>query len=74
MRCRPGAKALFGDAFLLIPEFGLPAAQARAWASPPAEGTRRRAAEYLTSTAGIARPVQEWPAGAGPGPPGACAE
>ena len=58
------ARALFGDAFVLIPEFGVGADQGDAWAASLAEAVPGGALlQYLTGTAGIPRPVQEWLAG-----------
>ena len=56
-----GAKALLGDAFQVIPEFGVSSAQGDAWASSLADATSGGALlSYLTGTVGIARPVEEW--------------
>jgi hypothetical protein len=58
------ARALFGDAFVLIPEFGLPSAQGTEWANALAESTSGALLEYLVDTAGVERPLDEWLCGA----------
>lgn len=59
-----GAKALLGDAFVLVPEFSLSAASGGQWTNAVAAGAGGALLQYLTTTAKIERPVQEWLAGA----------
>jgi hypothetical protein len=56
------AQALLGDEFRIVPEFGLAAAQADEWAN--AVSASPTLLSYLTATAGIDFPVDEWLAGA----------
>jgi len=55
------ARALLGDEFRIVPEFGLAAAQADEWAN--AVTASPTLLSYLTTTAGIDFPVDEWLAG-----------
>ncbi|MEO8827575.1 hypothetical protein [Lapillicoccus sp.] len=58
------AKALLGDAFVLVPEFTVAVDQGTQWAGSLAEAVAGGPLlHYLVDTAGIARPVQEWLAG-----------
>jgi hypothetical protein len=59
-----GAKALLGESFTLIPEFGLTSAQSTAWTQALAASTSGELLQYLTKTLEIGRPVQEWLCGA----------
>ena len=52
------AKAMLGDDFRIVPEFGLSPAQGSEWAS--AYAASGGLLDYLTGTAGIAMPVEEW--------------
>jgi hypothetical protein len=52
------AQALFGDEFHIVPEFALAAAQADEWANAVAASPTLLT--WLTGTAGIDRPVDEW--------------
>jgi hypothetical protein len=58
------AKKLLGDSFVLVPEFALSAAQAAEWTSAEAAGASGALLQYLTATAKIEWPVEEWLAGA----------
>jgi hypothetical protein len=59
------ARALLGDSFALIPEFAISDSQGTQWASSLAAAAPGGALlQYLTMTAGIDRPVQEWFCGA----------
>ena len=61
---RAGAKALLGDSFELIPEFTLAVEQGTPWASSLSDAVPGGPLlSYLTTTAGIDRPVPEWLAG-----------
>jgi hypothetical protein len=55
------AQALFGDEFFIVPEFGLAVAQADEWANAVAASPTLLS--YLTTTAAIDFPVDEWLAG-----------
>ena len=57
------AKALFGDEFRIIPEFGLTAGQADEWANAVNQSTSGALLNYLT-TSGVDLPVDEWLCGA----------
>jgi hypothetical protein len=52
------AQALFGDEFRIVPEFALAPAQADEWANAVAASPTLL--NWLTGTAGIDRPVDEW--------------
>jgi hypothetical protein len=52
------AQALFGDEFRIVPEFALAPAQADEWAN--AVTASPTLLSWLTGTAGIDRPVDEW--------------
>jgi hypothetical protein len=56
------AQALFGDEFRIVPEFGLSATQADEWANAVAASPTLLT--YLTTTAEIDFPVDEWLTGA----------
>lgn len=56
------ARAMLGEDFRIVPEFGLAHAQGDEWAS--AVGASANLLDYLINTAGIARPVEEWMYGA----------
>ena len=59
------ASALLGDSFVLIPEFAISDSQGTQWAnSLAAAAPGGPLLQYLTTTAGIDRPVQEWFCGA----------
>ena len=58
-----GAKALFGDEFVVVPEFGLARAQGDEWAVAVTASAGGALLSYLTGTAGIERPVEEWMSG-----------
>lgn len=58
------AKALFGDSFVLIPEFALQSAPAAEWSNALAHYSSGGLLEYLVDTAGIERPLDEWLYGA----------
>ncbi len=53
------AKALLGEAFVLIPDFSLAAAQGNEWAQSLAAPLL----DYLKTTVGIDRPVADWTTG-----------
>ena len=55
-----GAKAIFGDDFLLLPEFALAAPQADEWSNAMASSQGGALLSYLKSTAQIDFPVEEW--------------
>jgi hypothetical protein len=55
-----GAKALLGDDFVTIPEFGLSASQGDDWANAIAASTGGALLTYLETTLNIDRPVEEW--------------
>jgi hypothetical protein len=55
-----GAKALLGDDFVAIPEFGLSAAQGDDWSNAVAASTGGALLSYLETTLDIAHPVEEW--------------
>jgi hypothetical protein len=57
-----GAKAVFGDSFVLIPEFTVQDDLGSQWANSLAAGGALLA--HLTGSLGIERPVPEWLAGA----------
>jgi hypothetical protein len=57
------AKALLGDGFTVYPEFQLSASQADEWANAYAFSTSGALLEYLTGTARIDFPIDEWLAG-----------
>ncbi|HLK00858.1 MAG TPA: hypothetical protein VKU39_13250 [Streptosporangiaceae bacterium] len=52
------ARAMLGEDFRIVPEFGLAQPQADEWASAVAASANSLG--YLTGTAGIADPVSEW--------------
>lgn len=54
------AKALLGDDFQLYPEFSLSAAQASQWTNVLAQSTSGALTNYLTTSANVDRPVDEW--------------
>src|SRR5207248_1557187 len=58
------AKALIGDSFVLVSEFALSSTQAGQWTNAVAAGASGALLQYLTATAKIERPVEEWLAGA----------
>jgi hypothetical protein len=53
-------KALLGDDFLIVPEFGLGAAQGDEWSNAVAASTSGALLSYLTTTLAIDFPVDEW--------------
>ncbi len=55
-----GAQALLGDDFRIFPEFSLAAAQADEWANAVAASGSGALLSYLTTTAKIESPVDEW--------------
>jgi hypothetical protein len=55
-----GAKALMGDDFVTIPEFGLSAQQGDDWSNAVAASTGGALLSYLTNTLNIDHPVDEW--------------
>jgi hypothetical protein len=57
------AKALFGDSFTLYPEFAPDPARAAEWSTAYAASTNGTLVQYLTQTAGVDFPVDEWLAG-----------
>jgi hypothetical protein len=57
------AKALFGDDFTVYPEFPLDQAQAGEWTSAYGAWADGSLLKYLTHTAGLDFPVDEWLAG-----------
>jgi hypothetical protein len=57
------ATALFGSDFSLVPEFTPAASQAAAWNSAYQDGASGALVSYLTSTAGLDFPVDEWVGG-----------
>ena len=57
------AKALLGDEFRIVPEFGLTTAQADEWANAVSQSTGGALLNYLT-TSGVDLPVAEWLCGA----------
>jgi hypothetical protein len=57
------AKALFGSDFVLYPEFGLDLVQAGEWTQAYAASIGGSLFKYLTQTAGVDFPVDEWLAG-----------
>lgn len=57
------AKALLGDEFCIIPEFGLTSTQANEWANAVTQSTGGALLNYLT-TSGVDLPVDEWLCGA----------
>jgi hypothetical protein len=57
------AKALLGDEFRIIPEFGLMPTQADEWANAVGESSGGALLNYLT-TSGVDLPVEEWLCGA----------
>jgi hypothetical protein len=54
------AQALFGKGFMLYPEFSLDPNQASEWANAYAASTGGNLLKYLTQTANIDFPVDEW--------------
>jgi hypothetical protein len=54
------AKALLGESFTMVPEFELSAAQGTEWAKAVAASTSGKLLQYLTQTAKIDHPVDEW--------------
>jgi hypothetical protein len=58
------AKALFGDDFRIIPEFGVPADQGAEWASAIAAANSGALFSYLQGSAQVDLPVAEWLCGA----------
>ncbi|MGF6812585.1 hypothetical protein OKW30_007802 [Paraburkholderia sp. Clong3] len=58
------AKALLGDDFALIPEFGLAAVQADEWDNAVTASTGGALLDWLKTTAKIEFPVEEWFCGA----------
>lgn len=58
------AQALLGDEFRIIPEFSLSAAQADEWANAVGASISGALLSYLTTTANIDLPVDEWLCGA----------
>jgi hypothetical protein len=58
------AQALLGESFTLVPEFTLAAPQAAEWASAVAGSQTGNLLTYLTDTAKIEQPVDEWLYGA----------
>jgi hypothetical protein len=58
------AKALLGEDARIVPEFSLPATQADEWQNAYAAGEGGQLLTFLTGTAGIDLPVDEWLYGA----------
>lgn len=54
------AKALLGDDVRVFPEFALPTAQGDEWANAMAASNSGALLSYLTTTAGVDFPVDEW--------------
>jgi hypothetical protein len=54
------AQALLGDEFRIVPEFGLSVAQADEWANAVAASQSGALQSYLTTTAHIEFPTDEW--------------
>jgi hypothetical protein len=54
------ASTLFGSEFKLVPEFELSPVQADEWANAVSAGSSGDLFQYLTATAGIEFPVDEW--------------
>jgi hypothetical protein len=54
------AQALIGDEFRIVPEFGLSATQADEWANAVGASNSGALLSYLTTTANIDFPVDEW--------------
>lgn len=57
---RAAARALFGEAFTLYPEFPLDSSQASQWTNAYAASTGGQLFQYLEQTAKIDFPVDEW--------------
>jgi len=55
-----GGKSLFGDDFVLIPEFRITPAQGAEWANALSASTGGMLLSYLTTTQQMDFPVQEW--------------
>jgi hypothetical protein len=58
------AKALLGDDFVLVPEFGIGATQASEWGNAYAASTGGALLNWLKTTANVEFPVEEWMSGA----------
>jgi hypothetical protein len=58
------AKALLGDDFILVPEFGLPTAQAQEWANAVDSSNAGALLDWLKTTGHVEFPVEEWLTGA----------
>jgi hypothetical protein len=54
------ARALLGDDFVIVPEFSVGPAQAAEWTSAYNQATGGGLMTYLTGTAGVDDPVEEW--------------